>query len=163
MDINELFGNGQNLTALQMGVRAFIMFFIALALIRIGGMRIFGKKTAFDNILVIMLGAVLARGVVGASPFFSTVSAAAVMVVIHKILALLAMKYIWIGKIVKGIHRSLYKNGEMNLKNMRIATISRDDLMEGVRLQIHSNNLDDVKEAYIEKNGEVSVVENKQE
>ena len=62
MDINELFGNGQNLTALQMGVRAFIMFFIALALIRIGGMRIFGKKTAFDNILVIMLGAVLARG-----------------------------------------------------------------------------------------------------
>src|SRR6266446_5812167 len=135
MDINELFGNGQNLTALQMGVRAFIMFFIALALIRIGGMRIFGKKTAFDNILVIMLGAVLARGVVGASPFFSTVAAAAVMVVIHKILALLAMKYIWIGKIVKGIHRSLYKDGEMNLKNMRIATISKDDLMEGVRLQ----------------------------
>ena len=163
MNINELFGNGQNLTALQMGVRAFIMFFIALALIRIGGMRIFGKKTAFDNILVIMLGAVLARGVVGASPFFSTVAAAAVMVVIHKILALLAMKYIWIGKIVKGIHRSLYKDGKMNLKNMRIATISKDDLMEGVRLQIHSNNLDDVKEAYIEKNGQVSVVENKQE
>ena len=163
MDINELFGNGQNLTALQMAVRAFIMFFIALALIRIGGMRIFGKKTAFDNILVIMLGAVLARGVVGASPFFSTVAAASVMVVVHKILALLAMKYIWIGKIVKGIHRSLYKDGKMNLKNMRIATISKDDLMEGVRLQIHSNSLDNVKEVYIEKNGQVSVVENKQE
>src|SRR5436853_1529747 len=101
MDINNLFGSGEQLTPLQMGARAFIMFFITLALIRIGGMRIFGKKTAFDNILVIMLGAVLARGVVGASPFFSTVAAAAVMVIIHKILALLAMKYIWIGKIVK--------------------------------------------------------------
>jgi uncharacterized membrane protein YcaP (DUF421 family) len=163
MDINNLFGSGEQLTPLQMGARAFIMFFITLALIRIGGMRIFGKKTAFDNILVIMLGAVLARGVVGASPFFSTVAAAAVMVIIHKILALLAMKYIWIGKIVKGVHRPLYKNGELNWKNMSIATISKDDLMEGVRLQLNSDSLEDVKEAYIEKNGQVSVIENKKE
>ncbi len=159
MDLHSLFGSGEHLTALQMGVRSFIMFFIALALIRIGGMRIFGKKTAFDNILVIMLGAILARGVVGASPFFSTVAAAAVMVIVHKILALLALKHIWVGKIVKGIHRSLYKNGEMNTRNMRIATISKDDLMEGVRLQINSNSLEDVKEAYIEKNGQVSIIE----
>jgi len=159
MDLHSLFGSGEHLTALQMGVRSFIMFFIALALIRIGGMRIFGKKTAFDNILVIMLGAILARGVVGASPFFSTVAASAVMVIIHKILALLALKHIWVGKIVKGIHRSLYKNGEMNTRNMKIATNSKDDLMEGVRLQINSNSLDDVKEAYIEKNGQVSIIE----
>jgi uncharacterized membrane protein YcaP (DUF421 family) len=158
MDINELFGSGENLSPLQMGVRAFIMFFITLALIRLGGMRIFGKKTAFDNVLVIMLGAVLARGVVGASPFLSTIAASAVMVIIHKILALLAMKHVWIGKIVKGIHRSLYKDGEMNRENMRIATISKDDLMEGVRLEINSDNLDDVKEAVIEKNGQVSVI-----
>ena len=159
MDIKELFGTGEHLTALQMAVRAFIMFFITLALIRFGGMRIFGKKTAFDNILVIMLGAILARGVVGASPFFSTVAASAVMVVVHKILALLALKHIWVGKIVKGIHRSLYKNGQMNTRNMKIAAISKDDLMEGVRLQINSNTLDDVKEAYIEKNGQVSIIE----
>ena len=159
MDIKDLFGSGEHLTALQMSVRAFIMFFITLALIRFAGMRIFGKRTAFDNILVIMLGAVLARGVVGASPFFSTVAAAAVMVIVHKILALLAMKHVWVGKIVKGIHRSLYKNGEMNAKNMKIAEISKDDLMEGVRLQINSNSLDDVQEAYIEKNGQVSIIE----
>jgi uncharacterized membrane protein YcaP (DUF421 family) len=158
MDIHELFGSGEDLTAMQMAVRSFVMFFIALALIRLGGMRIFGKKTAFDNILVIMFGAILARGVVGASPFFSTVAAAAVMVVIHKILALLAMKHIWVGKIVKGIHRSLYKNGKMNSKNMKIAAISKDDLMEGVRLEINSGSLDDVQEAIIEKNGQVSII-----
>lgn len=163
MDIKQIFGTGEHLDALQMGARAFVMFFITLALIRIGGMRIFGKKTAFDNVLVIMLGAVLARGVVGASPFFSTVSAAFVMVLIHKILALLAMRYVWVGKIVKGIHRSLYKNGEVNQQNMRIATISKDDLMEGVRMQINKNSLDDVQEAYIEKNGQVSVIKKEKE
>jgi len=161
MDLNELFGRSDDLTALSMTLRSFMMFFVALALIRIGGMRIFGKKTAFDNILVIMLGAILARGVVGASAFFPTVAAAAVMVVIHKILALLAMKHIWVGKIVKGIHRSLYKDGKMNTKNMKIAAISKDDLMEGVRLEIHSDSLDDVQEAIIEKNGQVSIVKKK--
>jgi len=158
MGINELFGRGEDLTALQMAVRSFIMFFIALALIRLGGMRIFGKRTAFDNILVIMLGAILARGVVGASPFFSAVAAAAVMVVVHKILAFLAMRHVWVGMIVKGYRRSLYKNGQFNLKNMRITSISKDDLMEGVRLEINSNDLDGVKEVYIEKNGQISVV-----
>jgi uncharacterized membrane protein YcaP (DUF421 family) len=158
MGINELFGRGEDLTALQMAVRSFIMFFIALALIRLGGMRIFGKKTAFDNILVIMLGAILARGVVGASPFFSAVAAAAVMVVIHKILAFLAMKHVWVGMVVKGYRRSLYKNGQFNLKNMRITSISKDDLMEGVRIEINSDNLDEVKEVHIEKNGQISVV-----
>lgn len=159
MDIKELFGSGEHLTTLQMVVRAFLMFFITLALIRFGGMRIFGKKTAFDNILVIMLGAILARGVVGASPFFSTVAAAAVMVVIHRILAWLAISHSWVGMIVKGYRRSLYKNGQYNHRNMEITAISKDDVMEGVRLQINSNTLDDVEEVYMEKNGMLSVVE----
>jgi uncharacterized membrane protein YcaP (DUF421 family) len=119
----------------------------------------FRKETAFDNILVSCLEHP-ARGVV--KPLrFSTAAASAVMVIIHKILpCVLNMSG---RKIVKGIHRSLYKNGEMNTKNMRIAAISKDDLMEGVRLQINSNSLQDVKEAYIEKNGQVSVVENKKD
>ena len=73
-----------------MGVRSFLMFFIALALIRFGGMRIFGKKIAFDYI-IIMLGAILARGGVGRRLFLSAVAAVVVMVIIHKVLALLSI------------------------------------------------------------------------
>jgi uncharacterized membrane protein YcaP (DUF421 family) len=158
MEWDVLFGSGEDLTPLQMGFRAFLMFFITLILIRIAGMRIFGKQTAFDSILVIMLGAVLARGVVGASPFISAVAAAAVMVAIHKILAILAMKYAWVGKIVKGIHRSLYKNGEVNKANMQQSAISKDDLLESVRLTINKETLDEVKEIKIEKNGQLSII-----
>src|SRR5436190_6721564 len=158
MDIEVFWGSGEQLTPLQMASRSFSMFFVLLALIRIGGMRIFGKKTAFDSVLVIMLGAVLARGVVGASPFLSTVAAAAMLVVIHKILGLLAMRYTWVGKIVKGEHHSLYKNGIMNISNMKKSAISEDDLKESVRLEINSDSLDEAKELFIEKNGHVSVV-----
>lgn len=134
------------------------MFFIALVLIRIGGMRIFGKKSAFDYIIIIMLGAILARGVVGASPYMSTVVAATVMVLIHKVLALLAMKFIWVGKLVKGIHRELYHNDRRHKKNMELVGISEDDLMEAVRLNINSTSLADVEKIIIEKNGELSVI-----
>jgi heme A synthase len=64
-----LVGEGKELTILQMSVRAFAMFIIYVVLIRIAGLRTFAKQSTFDNIIVIMLGAVLARGVVGASPF----------------------------------------------------------------------------------------------
>jgi uncharacterized membrane protein YcaP (DUF421 family) len=70
MDILQtLVGEGEKLTVLQMSVRAFVMFIITLVLIRFAGLRTFAKQSSFDNIIVIMLGAVLARGVVGASPF----------------------------------------------------------------------------------------------
>ena len=158
MNITELFGTGENLSPIQMAARAFIMFFIALLLIRLAGMRVFGIKTAFDNILVIMLGAILSRGVVGASPFFSTIAAAAAMIAVHKLLAWLAMKYVWVGKLVKGYRRSLYHNGVMREDNLRKTQISKDDLMEGVRREINKNTLADVEQVYIEKNGEISVV-----
>lgn len=158
MNINEIFGTGEALTALQMAARAFVMFFIALLLVRIGGMRIFGKKTAFDNILVIMLGAILSRGVTGASPFFSTVAAVAAMVVVHKVLGWLAMKHVWVGKIVKGYRHSLYKDGKIDEKNLRKTSISEDDLKQGIREELHSDSFEDVKEIFMEKTGEISVV-----
>lgn len=158
MDWNAIFGSGEHLNPLQMAVRAFIMFFVTLALIRFGGMRIFGKKTAVDSIVVIMLGAVLARGVVGASPFLSTIAAGTVMVVLHKILALLATRFVWLGMIVKGIHRTLYSHGKMDEKSMRRVAISKDDLLESVRLEINERNFDHVDEIKIEKNGQVSVI-----
>jgi len=158
MNISEIFGSGEELSPLQMAARAFVMFFIALTLIRIAGMRVFGIKTAFDNIIIIMLGAILSRGVVGSSPFFSTVAAAAAMIIVHKILAWLAMKQVWVGKIVKGYRRSLYHNGVMREENLRKTSISEDDLMEGVRREINKNSLDEVEQIYIEKTGEISVV-----
>ena len=158
MNINEIFGSGPELMPWQMAARAFVIFFITLLLIRAGGMRIFGEKSAFDYVIVIMLGAILSRGITGSSPFFSTVAACATMILIHKILGWLAMKHVWIGKIVKGYRHSLYKNGEMNLKNMQKTSISKDDLMEGVRLGINSDSLEQVQQIFIEKTGKISVV-----
>lgn len=156
--IENLFGSGPDLTSLQMALRAFVMFFIALTLIRISGMRSFGSKSAFDNIIVIMLGAILSRAVVGVSPFFATVAGAASLCVTHRLLAMLCARYHVISNLLKGKVRVLFKEGQVLRKNMLSADISNGDLEEGIRLAGNVSTFDNVKEVRMERSGQISVV-----
>ena len=159
--INNIWGDGEYLNALQMSIRAFVMFIIALIFIRLGGLRLFSKKSAFDNVIVIMLGAVLARGIVGASPFFSTVAASAIMILIHRLLAFIAVKSDRLCIILKGDHILLFKDGKILWENMKKATISKNDLMESLRLETQQTSLDEIEMAYLETNGRISFITKK--
>lgn len=154
----KLFGEGKELNALQMGDRAFVMFFITLILIRITGMRAFGTKSAFDNIIVIMLGALLSRAVVGVSPFIPTVVAGLVLCAVHRLLAMLSMHNSKISHLVKSEEVVLYKNEKLNKKVMDECNVSIGDLMEGIRLAANINSLEEAKEVYMERNGQISVI-----
>ena len=156
--INYLFGQGKDLTALQMGCRAFAMFFIALILIRLAGMRTFGIKSAFDTCVIIMLGAVLSRAITGASAFFPTVTAAIVLVFIHKILAIISVENKTLSHLIKGKPVSVYKDGVLNTKNLRRCSISFGDIMEVVRTELNTNNLNDVEEIIMERTGKISIL-----
>ena len=157
--INQLFGHGPDLNALQMSLRATACFFVALILIRYTGMRVFGIKSAFDICITIMLGAVLARAVVGASPFLPTVAACAALVVIHKIIADISVSNQFISHLVKGKPLSLYKDGILNDKNLRKCSLSFGDVMEEVRLEMNQNSLDNIEEIFMERTGKISVIE----
>jgi len=159
--INNLWGEGEHLNALQMSVRAILMFAIALMFIRLGGLRLFSKKSAFDNVIVIMLGAVLARGIVGASPFFSTVAASAVMILIHRTLAFATVKSEKLCKVLKGNHILLFKDGKILWNNMKKATLSEQDLLESLHLETKQTTLENIEMAYLETNGRISFITKK--
>jgi len=153
-----VFGEGESLGAWQMSARAMVMFFIALALVRVAGMRTFGRRSAFDHIVVIMLGAILARGVVGASPYGSTVAAGVAIVVVHRILAQLCRVAPWLERYLKGEHRVLYRGGVIDERAMARSGLTGYDLIEGVRHSANVDSLDEIAAAYIESNGEISAV-----
>ena len=153
-----IFGTGDNLDPGQMTARSFVMFFIALILIRISGMRSFGSKSAFDNIIVIMLGAILSRAVVGASPFISTVAAGITICVVHRVLAKLCTRFHFISNLLKGTDQLLYGNGQLHKKNMMKADITQGDLEEGIRLAANVNSLEKIDEVRMERSGQISVV-----
>ncbi|HEY5462894.1 MAG TPA: YetF domain-containing protein [Hanamia sp.] len=157
--INNLFGHGSDLNTLQMSLRAFAIFFIALILIRLTGMRAFGIKSAFDTCIIIMLGAVLSRAVVGASPFIPTIIASTFLVVIHKIIAEISVTNQTLSHLVKGRPLSLYKDGILNNKNMRKCSLSYGDVMEEIRLTLNQNTLDGIDEIFMERTGKISMIE----
>jgi uncharacterized membrane protein YcaP (DUF421 family) len=154
----ELFGRGRDLTTSQMALRAFVTFFIAVGMIRLAGMRAFGGKTAFDNIVVILLGAILSRAIVGVSPFLPTVIAGITICVTHKVLAMLAARFHFISHLLKGESKVLYKEGQLNKQNIRDCDLSEGDLEEGMRLAGNIPSVDQAKEIRMERSGQISVV-----
>lgn len=151
-----LLGNGENLAPLNMAARALLMFFVALVLIRIGGLRIVGKKSGFDLVIVIMMGAVLARGIVGASPILSTIAAATVMIAVNKSLAWASTKSQILNKLFKGKPLVLYSNGKINWTNMDKACLSESDLLTSLRLETQQQHLKSIVRATLEINGRIS-------
>lgn len=159
--MNQLFflwGAEKDLNTLQMCVRAFVIFLITMVLLRIGGIRIFGKKSSFDIVITIILGAVLSRIIVGASPFIPTACAALVMVLIHRILAWACFKNEKISRFFKGEPLMLYQNGNLLTKNLSKAAISESDVMESLRLETKNNNFDEIDTAFLETNGRISFI-----
>src|SRR5882757_821216 len=109
----QLFGYGSELTALQVCVRTLLMFFIAIILLRVGGIRIFGKKSAFDEVVAVILGAILSRGIIGASPFGTVIASGAVLVIIHRFIAWVCIRSPFLSGLINGKPVLLYSNGKL--------------------------------------------------
>ncbi len=157
-DLREIFGQGTHLTILQMCMRAGLMFFITLILLRLSGKRAFGMRMPFDNVITILLGAILSRAVVGASPFIATVCGATVIVILYRLCAWISLYNDAFGTLIKGSSKILYENEKLNDKNMKNAMITEKDLMEGIRENSNLESKEKAEKVYVERNGSISVV-----
>jgi uncharacterized membrane protein YcaP (DUF421 family) len=153
-----LFGQGPQLEPWQMAARAIAVFFIALALIRASGRRSFGQHSPFDACITVLLGAVLSRAVVGASPFWSTIAAGAALVLVHRALALGSSRWPRLEDFVNGREIVLVRDGHVNEGAMRRALVSRSNLEEAMRQQLGNADLDKVACAFLERDGKLTVV-----
>ena len=154
----EIFGEDKNLDVLQMSCRAIVIFLIALALIRISGRRSFGIRTPLDNIILILLGATLSRGIVGASPFVPVVVACFSIVILHRFFGAMISRSKRFGKIMEGDKILLFDNGKFIPENMRRALLCKEDIIQGIRKSALTDDLDKIDRVYIERNGEISAL-----
>lgn len=158
MDVfTTIFGSGTDLTTWQMASRAVVVFAIALLLIRVSGRRSFGQRSPFDACTTVLLGAVLSRGVVGASPFWATVSAAMALVLMHRVVAWSSVKWEWFENLVSGHERVLVSDGTKDRQALKRSLISDKNLDEAVRKKLGNEDYSRVKRAVLERDGEVSV------
>ncbi len=156
--LGSIFGRDQDLSAEQMACRAIVIFFVTLALIRISGRRSFGQHTPFDACITVLLGAVLSRAVVGASPMIATVCACIALVLVHRLVAMLAVCSRRIDRWVNGEYRVLATNGQLHRDAMRKGLVSEREIHQALRENIHAVEVSDAAQVFLERNGTLSVV-----
>ncbi len=156
--LHEFWGSGTSLNVLQMVCRGIAVFVLALVLIRISGRRSFGLGSPLDNIIVILLGAVLSRAVVGASPFIPVAATSTVIVLLHRILSWYKSKNSPLSRLLEGDKIILFEKGNFIPSNMRRALLNKEDILQEVRKTALTDDLSTVKIIFIERSGEISVV-----
>ncbi|MGE3148496.1 MAG: DUF421 domain-containing protein [Pseudorhodoplanes sp.] len=147
----------QDLNAGQVSLRAVVVFAILLLIIRLGKKRFLGQATAFDAVLIIVIGSIASRAISGTAPFFATLAGTATLAAVHWCVSLITRDHPKLGGLVKGHSTLVIENGEVQRGALRDAHMSDDDLLEDLR----QKGIDDprkAKTAYLERNGRLSVI-----
>lgn len=157
--INHIIGtNAENLLWWQMCIRAILIFSYALFLVRLGSTRVFGKSTSFDIVLAVILGSILSRALTGNARFFPTIAASTVLVSLHYVLSKLALRSKRFGHLIKGVEIQLIENGRILLDALKKADMTEHDLKEALRSNGGTDDVRNVKAAYLERSGTLSVL-----
>ncbi|SDR70415.1 Protein of unknown function [Halopseudomonas xinjiangensis] len=150
--------DADQLNAWQMSLRAALVYVIGVAMVRLGDQRFIGKYSAFDVIMAIMIGSVLSRAITNPEDFFPKLAAAVVLVVMHYAFAALAFHTTWFGSLIKGKASKLVIDGEIQWDAMRRAYISEKDLKGALRENAGVNDVSKVKEARLERSGNIIAI-----
>jgi uncharacterized membrane protein YcaP (DUF421 family) len=148
----------KELTFLHVSLRGVVVFFAALAMVRLASKRSFADKTAFDTALMVVIASALARDVNGSAAFFPTLGAGFVLVILHRVLAAIANFSHPFGVLIKGKPAVLVENGRLVRKSMRVNHISEHDIQEDMRLNAATEDLSKIKVARIERSGDISFI-----
>jgi uncharacterized membrane protein YcaP (DUF421 family) len=141
----------------QACARAFIVYLVLIAYVRFGKKRFLGEATAFDAILVIVIGSLASRGIAGNAPLGPTLAATLVLIAMHWVMSYFTSNWPALSSLLKGRDTVLIKNGRIDHQAMSGSHMAMDDLEQDLRQQ-GVGNPRDVKEARLERSGRVSVV-----
>jgi uncharacterized membrane protein YcaP (DUF421 family) len=146
-----------DLTVAQVGLRALIVYFVLIFLVRLGKKRFLGQATAFDAVLIIMIGSLSSRAVSGTAPFVATLVGTFIFIMLHWLLSYFSQSSPALSTLVKGHDTTLIRNGLVDREALRDAHMSADDLAEDLRQQGIDKH-EEVKEARLERSGKLSVI-----
>lgn len=149
----DLLADGMTATS----VRAALGFLAALALFKTAKKRFMRGGTPLDTLLIVIVGAVLGRGVVEGEHFYSALAGCLVLVMMHYLLAGTAFLVPRLSSLIEGQTRVLIRDGRLDAHQMRAALLKPEDILEAARLRGISS-LEDVREARQERSGEISLL-----
>jgi uncharacterized membrane protein YcaP (DUF421 family) len=147
-----------DMAASQIALRTILVYAFTLAIVRLGSKRFLSKATAFDVIVGIMLGSIMSSAVTGSALFFQTMLMGGTLVGMHWLFAALAFRFDWFDSLVKGNSILLIEDGKILRDGMRQAGLSDHDLKQALRMQDNHTDPTNIRLAYLERSGNISLI-----
>lgn len=154
MTLESLFGHGPNLYWWQECARAAVIFVYGLVLVRVAGRRAFGKWSALDIVVSIIIGSNLSRALTGSAELWGTLAATTLLMLLHWVCAQAAARSSRASRILEGHPIPLGSNGRVDDHGLVRHGVSQADLAEALR----SAGLDDprgAREIVLEPSGKL--------
>lgn len=159
--VDSVFGTiDPDLEAWQLALRSVVTFVVTVAVIRLGNKRLFGKGTTFDTVVAIMIGSVMSRAITGSGSgsMVATLIAGSVLILLHSGLSWLAYRIDSFGPLVKGHEVLLVRDGDIVEDGMRETGTTKRDLSRAIREEGMEPDVSQIKLAYMERDGGISVI-----
>lgn len=155
-DWNALFA--LTVPALEIFLRGTLTFLALMAMVRLAGQRETGGLGLTDIFLVVLVAQAVQPGMVsGASSLLDGALLAATVFFWSLVLDAVAYRWPALARVIKSQPRLLIDDGRFHHKALRRELMTEDELM--VQLRLHgARDPSEVKRAYLEPNGVISVV-----
>jgi uncharacterized membrane protein YcaP (DUF421 family) len=157
--VNDILGLGvaaESLAFHHILIRTFIVYALGMILMRLQS-EFMTMNTPFFFIYNFMMGSLLADAIIGEAQYLTVLLVASFLAFLNWILALLCYHFPRMESLLKGKPELLVSNGKILWRNMRKNLITQDELLEAIH-RVQGEKISDVKKAYFEVNGEITVI-----
>jgi uncharacterized membrane protein YcaP (DUF421 family) len=140
-------------------IRSLVIYFLLWGLLRLSGRRTLGKLTSFDLVLLLVIGGVSQRALLGQD--YSVTNALLVIVTLvltDVALSLLQRDFPPLSKLFNGEPMIVVEEGRPLPGRLRRARLTAEQVLESAR-RIHGlERMDEIKYAILEASGEISII-----
>jgi uncharacterized membrane protein YcaP (DUF421 family) len=137
--------------------RTALIYVLMLVMIRVLGKRTIGNLTAFDMLIVLMMGDLAGDAIYGDASLGMAVVAVVTLSALHYANSWLAYGLPRIGRFLEGMPTTIVREGGVEPAGLRRERMNEHEVLAELRLA-GIDDLRDVKHARVESDGRVSVI-----
>ncbi|WP_408951963.1 DUF421 domain-containing protein [Lysobacter sp. Hz 25] len=139
-------------------VRACIVYFVLLAMIRLSGKRTMGQFTSFDMLLIVLLGNAVQNALLGTDTSVGGgLILAATLMLLNWGVGYIASRNDRIERVLEGVPVVLARDGHVFRDVLRRELVSRADFDKAMR-ENDCAQIDDIAVAMLETNGHITIL-----
>jgi len=142
---------------LELFVRGSILYLAILFLIRLMPRRTGGELALMDLLFVVLVADAAARALGDYQSLTDALFMVLVLMGWNYLLNVLSFRFRFVERLVSAPPLQIVRDGQLLLRNMRRELITKDELMDQLR-QHGVESLDQVKAAYVESEGKLTVI-----